>query len=814
MEAEAKKFKDVFSGMPLPRATLNEFAMAEIRKIAVYKKSRRMVVSLIHNRVIKESHVRALKQQIQKQMPFLEHVQVRIKYKLNEMDIEKAVANYWENMLYSVSLLSPVCHKILEAAEWTFSDGELRIRIRNSSLLLFMQKGIDKELQSMLDEGLGDIRVIFEGQEGEESRPVRPVVYETVCQENRPLDTPPKRQARAPRVVKTTAVPVLTGDPFRLSDELIAGDEILIRGKVISFDTRETKSGRRLIVFYVTDSTNSITVKFFTKPERCAEFEKMLEPGNTVAARGTVQLDKFSNEINLLASHIASAEPPPAKTDDAPVKRVELHLHTQMSSMDGITAAEAYIQRAAEWGHSAIAVTDHGVAQAFPDIMNACKGTGVKPIYGVEAYLMDDAVSDGEEPKHYHAVILARNYTGLRNLYELVSKSHLNYLTRRTPRSPLLPRVPKSELARHREGLLVGTACDAGELYRAVLNNSPDEALERIAEFYDYFEIQPLGNTMHLTRGEEAKVKSEDGLREINRRIVKLGERYGKPVAATCDAHFLDPGDEVYRRIIMSGKGFKDADQQAPLYYRTTEEMLEEFSYLGGDAKKVVIDNTNLIAGLIDEIKPLPDGKFPPKIEGADDYVLEMANARAREVYGEPLPEIVAKRMEQELNSIIKNGFSVMYLLAQKLVSKSIEDGYLVGSRGSIGSSLVATMMGITEVNPLTPHYICSKCKYSDFDTPGDYSGASGYDMPDRVCKCGANLIKDGHNIPFETFLGFDGDKAPDIDLNFSGEYQARAHAYVEEMSGGGTVFSVFKAGTITTLAKNNAEGYVKKYFE
>ena len=817
MEVKTKKFKDVFDKIPLSRAIVNEFAMAEIRRIVVHKKSRHMVIRLSHNRIIKESHIRALQQEIRAQMPHLEHVHVKIKYNLHEMSIEKAVSRYWENLLYSVRLLSPVCHKMLEAAEWTFHDGELCIRLNNSSLLLFMKKGIDKELQNLLDEGLGNIKVVFEKcEEIQEATPgdrsmhgdrflVSPDTRDLFpCAALPPGAAAPPRPGKPLRKGRGVQISsAIEGDPFCLSEELTIGNEILIQGKIIAFDKRELKNERYLITFDVTDFTNSITVKLFVKSEKYAEFERILKIGNTVAARGIVQYDDYSKEINMLASRISAAEQPPAKMDDAPVKRVELHLHTQMSAMDGITPAKEYIKRAAKWGHRAIAITDHGVVQAFPDIMDACKGTGVKPIYGMEAYLMDDPAPDEKKPKYYHAVILVRNDAGLRNLYELVSKSHLRYFSRR-------PRVPRSELIKHREGLLVGTACDAGEFFLAVLNNSPEEEVERLAKFYDYFEIQPVGNNMHLIRS--GKVQSEEEIRDIYRKIMQLGERYNKPVVATCDVHFIDPDDEIYRRIIMAGEGYKDADMQAPLYFRTTEEMLAEFAYLGDDAKKAVIDNTNLIANMIDEIKPIPDEIFPPKIDGADDEIFKIAMDRAKAVYGDELPKPVADRMKQELNSIIKNGFSVMYIIAQKLVHKSLEDGYLVGSRGSVGSSFVATMLGITEVNPLAPHYICPECRYSDFESSGEYSGASGYDMPDRECPdCGTKLIKDGHDIPFETFLGFDGDKEPDIDLNFSGEYQARAHAYVEEMFGSDYVF---KAGTISTIADKTAYGFVKKYLD
>ena len=693
--------------------------------------------------------------------------------------------------------------------------------------------------------------------------------------------------------------------------------------------------------------------------------------------------------------------------DTAEEKRVELHLHTQMSSMDGVTPVKTYIKRAIEWGHKAIAITDHGVVQAFPDAMNAADKSDLKVIYGVEAYLIDDLgnavfsprgqnlddtyvvfdiettglskekemiteigavkVADGkiidrfstfvnpqrpisaeitkltgitddmvkdaptienvlpeflkfcedtvlvahnasfdtgfiriaaeraglgelhhtvvdtlelarallpELNKHkldivceylgvtlnghhravndaeataevfikfldmlaekkiftldeinvlasrtvnykklraYHAIILVKNYTGLRNLYELVSMAHIDYFFRR-------PRIPKSKFMQMREGLILGSACEAGELYRALLDGEPKQRIEELVHFYDYLEIQPLGNNKFMIDSPRVEnIHSMEDIKNMNRKIVELGETYGKPVVATCDVHFIDPDDAAYRKIIMAAEGFPDADNQPPLYFRTTDEMLAEFDYLGEEkAREVVITNTNLIADQIEKIKPIPDETFPPKIEGADEQLRQICMDKAHSIYGDPLPPLVQERLETELNSIISNGYAVLYIIAQKLVWKSVADGYLVGSRGSVGSSFAANMAGITEVNSLPPHYVCPNCKYSDFDSDlvKSYAmeEASGCDMPDMNCpKCGTLMHKDGHDIPFQTFLGFEGDKEPDIDLNFSGEYQQTAHAYTEELFGVG---HVFKAGTIGTLADKTAYGFVKKYFD
>jgi len=797
----------------------------------------------------------------------------------------------------------------------------------------------------------------------------------------------------------------------KLNEELFNQDTIIIGGEIFESSARETKTGNLVVSFDITDGTGSITCKFFIDKDIFAkDFEPVLKAGQRATVKGTVTYDDFIKETVIMVTELAKMEGAKASTrfDNTHEKRVELHLHTRMSDMDATSSASDYIKRAASWGHKAIAITDHGVVQAYPESYDAAKKHGIKVIYGVEAYLIDDmgaickyvkgqdtssdfvvfdiettglnkdtdsiieiaavkvregvivdefcelinpsvnlsqkiisltGITDdmlrgkpkidsvlnkfldfaresvlaahsvsfdagfiatwakrlygkqlkntlldtvelsralypelkshklnlvaahlGIELKSHHralddakacaeillesfkrlqglsdkpltldeinaqesgrvdkaklqsnhAVILAKNQEGLRNLYELISKSHIDYFRRR-------PRIPKSEYMKHSSGLMIGTACEAGELYQAVLNNAPISHVESLASFYDYFEIQPIDNNVFLLR--EERVRSREELMEINKRIVALGQEFNKPVVATCDVHFLDPEDEVYRRIIMAGNGFDDADLQAPLYFRTTEEMLTEFEYLGESiAHEVVVANTNLIANMCEEIKPIPDGTFPPVIEGSDEALRTMCEERACALYGDELPKFVSERLNRELDSIISNGFAVMYVIAQKLVSKSEADGYLVGSRGSVGSSFAATMSGITEVNPLPPHYVCYSCRFTDFDSElvENYKktkpGNSGCDMDDRDCpNCGVALHKDGHDIPFETFLGFDGDKEPDIDLNFSGEYQSRAHDYAEELFG---KEYIFKAGTISTVADKTAFGYVKNYMD
>ena len=781
--------------------------------------------------------------------------------------------------------------------------------------------------------------------------------------------------------------------------------EVVIRGKILSVDTREIRNEKTIIIFSVTDFTDTIVLKIFARNDDVPELLKEISGGKFVRVKGVATIDKFDSELTIgsIVGIKKCADFTTVRMDTSVEKRIELHCHTKMSDMDGVSDVKDIVKRAMKWGHKAI--TDHGDVQAFPDANHTVPSdSDFKVIYGVEAYLVDDlkgmvtdsqnqdldadyvvfdlettgfspetnriieigavkvqngkivdkfstfvnpqvpipfrieqltsindsmvidapviadilpefmkfcegcvmvahnadfdmsfikkncqrldipckptivdtvalarvllpnlnrfkldtvakalgvslenhhrAVDDAgctaeifvkfiemlrergmstldevnamgtssvqnvQKMPTYHAIILATCDQGRTNLYKLISLAHIKYYHRR-------PRIPKSEFIRYRDGLLIGSACEAGELYRAILNGRPEEEISRLVNFYDYLEIQPLGNNAFLVRDEDSPVASNDDLIEINKKIVRLGEQFHKPVVATCDVHFLDPEDEIYRRIIMAGQGFKDADEQAPLFLRTTEEMLKEFAYLGSEkAEEVVITNTNRIADMCEKISPVRPDKCPPVIENSDQMLRDICYNKAHKMYGDPLPEIVQERLDRELNSIISNGYAVMYIIAQKLVWKSNEDGYLVGSRGSVGSSFVATMSGITEVNPLHAHYLCKHCQYSDFDSDlvKSFSGRSGCDMPDKLCpRCGKPLSKEGFDIPFETFLGFKGNKEPDIDLNFSGEYQSKAHKYTEVIFGEG---QTFKAGTIGTLADKTAFGYVKNYYE
>ena len=595
-------------------------------------------------------------------------------------------------------------------------------------------------------------------------------------------------------------------DPVSIEEVDSESGKVVIEGEIFRMEAITTKNSSKMAIIYITNKRTSIPVKSFMVNEKWDEIEELLKPGMTIRVHGHAQWDRYDNCVVIMGDAIEKIEVA-GRVDTWPEKRVELHAHTKMSAMDGLNDTKKMVKRAQEWGHPAIAITDHGVVQAFPDASHAADD--IKVIYGCEGYLLDDrGLIDEEGNIDYkargtnHIIILAKNREGLKNLYKLVSKAHLDYFYKK-------PRIPRSVLQDHREGLILGSACEAGELFRAVFEEKGDEELAFLADFYDYFEIQPVINNTFLIDG--VKIKGEEDLRQINRKIVELGEKYHKPVVATCDAHYFDEEEAIYRRILMAGQGYKDVEGDEGLYFRTTDEMMEEFSYLGEDkAYEVVIGNTNLIADQIEAMMPVPKGKFPPKIEGAEDDLRKACEQRAADMYGSPLPDEIRKRLDRELNSIIDNGYAVMYRSAEMLVKKSLEDGYLVGSRGSVGSSFAATMSGITEVNPLPPHYLCPRCKNLEWGDLNEYD--CGLDLPDRKCpECGTEYIKEGFNIPFETFLGFEANKEPDIDLNFAGEYQGTAQRYVEEIFG---AENVFKAGTIGTIKDRTAYGYVAKYFE
>jgi len=654
-----------------------------------------------------------------------------------------------------------------------------------------------------------------------------------------------KLTPKDPDVIYGTTV---EGDVVAIKDIIDNMGDVVIKGMVLRvYDLITTKGGFFLFKFSLTDFTDTILCKFFLRTEEDKELiTSNIKEGKFFIIRGIAENDNFEITKETTIQRIRGVKPISdfrvKRMDNAEVKRVELHAHTQMSDMDGVIPADVLVKKAFEWGHRGIAITDHGVVQSFPIANHALEPKKMKDpemqkrakefkiIYGCEGYIVDDepdsvtndkghtfykqedgkySVEDLRKMPSNHIILLCKNDTGRINLYKLVSESHLTYFGR-------WPRIPKSLLKENREGIIVGSACEAGELYRAIVHEKPESEIRRIADFYDYYEIQQIGNNAYMIESEKfPEVQNENDLRRINKRIVDLADADGKMCIATNDVHFLNPEDEIYRRIIMHSKGFEDADKQAPLYLHTTEEMLEECSYLGKDkAFEVVVTNPNRIFDMCERITPVRPDKAPPVIPDSDKTLREICETRAHQIYGPELPIQVSSRLEHELDSIIKNGFAVMYIIAQKLVWKSNEDGYLVGSRGSVGSSFVATMSGITEVNPLPPHYYCPECHYSEFDSEicKEYVSKSGYDLPEKDCPvCGHRLVREGQNIPFETFLGFNGDKEPDIDLNFSGEYQSKAHDYTEVIFGAG---QTYRAGTMGALAEKTAFGLVSKYCE
>ena len=603
----------------------------------------------------------------------------------------------------------------------------------------------------------------------------------------------------------------INDEPVPLSSISEDSGTVTVQGILFKKDERSIKNEKKLVTLLVTDKTTSICIKLFAVAQKWQDIDENLKMGDAVKIRGGVQWDTFDNSLVIMAKDIEKGTVK-KKKDNAEKKRVELHAHTKMSAMDGLNEVKDMVKIHEAWGHPAMAITDHGVVQAFPDASHALsKDSHMKIIYGMEGYVFDDIDCMNEDgsieykkKKTNHIILLVKNQVGLKNLYKLVSFSHLNYFYKR-------PRLPKSVITKYREGIIIGSACEAGEVFRSVLEKKSEEEIEKLVRFYDYLEIQPTVNNQFLINKEDfPEIKTVEDLRQLNKKIVALGQKYEKPVVATTDAHYSDPEAALYRNILLAGQGYKDLGGQG-LYLRTTEEMLEEFSYLGGEkAFEVVVENTNKIAEMIDVISPVPKEKFPPKIENAEENLKTKCYARAKEQYGDPLPDKIQERLDAELIPIIREGYAVMYIAAEMLVQKSLSDGYLVGSRGSVGSSFAATMAGITEVNPLPPHYLCPKCKYLEWGDEKEYD--CGVDMPVKDCpECGARMKQEGFTIPFQTFLGFEADKEPDIDLNFAGEYQPIAHRYVDEIFG---AKNVFKAGTIGTVATKTAYGFVMKYFE
>ena len=654
----------------------------------------------------------------------------------------------------------------------------------------------------------------FEKREG---RPENGIVY---------LDNPQQFYGRGGISNHTRDMISITGDDT----------EIACWGEVFGLETRDIKTKRgtdmTIVNFSFSDHTNSLNASLFIDTHRMGDIAP-LKDGAFILVNGSYEFDNYKKDFVVKPRAMALLQKYTEKDEHEGEKRVELHCHTNMSAKDAVSSADAIVRQAYEWGHKAIAITDHGVVQAYPAAAGAVKairksGGDFKVIYGVESYFVDDVNNDVKDLNakqtakfRYHQIILVKNLTGLKNLYKLVSEAHLHDFRGK-------PLTMRSKLDKLREGLILGSACEQGELYRAIIDEKPEEELLRIADYYDYLEIQPLGNNAFMVRESSypdkkdkktgavipnrfKKVTDFEVIKNFNRKVVELADKLGKPVVATGDVHFLKKSDDIIRKILMAGQGFEDFDNQAPLYLKTTDEMLADFDYFGERAREFVIDNPNKIADMVDgDVIPVPDGNYPPVIEGSDELLHDICWDTAHKTYGENLPEVVEKRLEKELNSIINNGFSIMYISAQKLVAYSEENGYLVGSRGSVGSSFAATMAGISEVNPLPPHYVCPECQYSEFFLKGEVG--SGFDLPEKKCpKCGAQLNRNGHDIPFETFLGFKGDKVPDIDLNFSDEFQNSVQKYTETLFGSE---NVFKAGTISTVAEKTAYGFAKAYAE
>lgn len=755
--------------------------------------------------------------------------------------------NYMASFVKEIYEHFPASRTILEGATYNLNGDKLTVELAANGKDVLINLGCDKFISQTIDRRFerlifvefvsnvsaqDDIKVLEELQKKENQKiAVASPMANPVAVSKAPVQKKPKERTYDDLPISiTNAKPLfgtlVKGKPKPIKECLPEDGEVVVWGDVFSLETRESKDGRYSIInFNITDYTSSYPVKVFGEKKKCEDLVENLKDGKTVLVRGAINMDTYMHTYLITARAVTEIEKI-EKQDNAPEKRVELHLHTNMSAMDGMTSAKELVSRAIAWGHKAIAITDHGVVQAFPEACNTAAKAGIKIIYGMEGYLVDDDAFyddygfgvDDEIPaeyidkvraeKTYHIIIIAKNTQGLKNLYKLITDSNLKFFKRR-------PRIPRHRLMQFREGLIIGSACEAGELYRALVDQKSDEDILRIASFYDYLEIQPNGNNAFMLRSQDERYerfKTVEDLENVDRQIIHIADKLGKMVVATCDVHFIDPGNAVFREILMTSMGFSDASQQAPLYFRTTDEMLAEFAYLGEEtAKEVVITNPNKIADLCESgMTPFPRGTFPPSLEGADEDLTRICWERTKKDYGDPVPENVANRLEKELKSIISNGFGVLYMIAQKLVQNSEEHGYYVGSRGSVGSSFVAHAAGISEVNPLPPHYICKKCKHSEFFMDG--SVGSGYDLPPKDCpNCGIPMHRDGHDIPFETFLGFKGDKQPDIDLNFSGEYQFYAHRYTEELFG---IDHTFKAGTIGTIADKTAYGFVKKWLE
>ena len=798
----------MFSDYVPPEALQQVLSQAAIAAADIDPVTRSVSVAIYSQSYIPARYLKIAKKEIET-IYGLDKLEINATYPADQISLIEA-----EDLMAMFTAQISMCRGSLAGARWEWEDNTLHIYLKANGKDIVMeavpavirqlneQFGTQVEIAVHPGEALQG-QALFDAMEQMRSAMLMDLPRTAVAakKEQEPAENP----AIYGKAFK--------GNPVPIQDLNLNMGTVIVQGRVFAVEHKElTKRNAWVINFDMTDNTSSVRVSRFLENKEAKPILENIKVGSVIQVQGKLQVDNFTNETVLKPFAIMPGSMPKRKDTAEGEKRVELHLHTVMSNMDALTETKAAIKQAAAWGHKAIAITDHGCVQSFTDALHTVEAWGggpkvagtdevIKILYGCEGYLVED-----EDTKYpWHVILFAKNQLGLRNLYHLISDSNLKYFKRNRNR------IPKEELIKLREGLIIGSACEAGELFQAILRGDSEEELKKIASFYDYLEIQPLANNRFML--EKGIARDEEQLRDFNRTIVRLGEELGKMVVATGDVHFLNPEDEIFRHILLATKGFDDADKPNPLYFRTTDEMLREFAYLGEEkAYEIVVTNPNIIADMCDNVRPVPHNLFAPKIENSVEDLKSLVYGKMHRLYGDNPPELIVNRVETELHDIITCHYDVIYMSAQRLVQNSLEHGYLVGSRGSVGSSIVAFMSGITEVNSFPPHYRCPnpECKYTTFDVPKGYE--CGADLPDDVCpKCGTPYAKEGFNIPFETFLGFGGDKVPDIDLNFSGEYQARAHAYCTEMFGKS---HVFRAGTVGTVAEKTAFGYVKKYLE
>lgn len=837
------RFADYFSNY-VNDDTITYIGNGDITSFTVSRQDRELAIGLNLESFIDYGIIENSQNQIARAME-LKKVHINPRFPKSEFSLDNI-----ERILEYVRHESPAANGFFDGCEAELEDRTLTLCLKKGGKDVLESQKVDRAISNKIYElfDLDFVVIFLEVQAFDIEKAVQKAVEERRAEEQHKKEEEEKNVNHELwdelPVFKDTLKKIygkaIHEKPKNIADVSTEDGYITVWGDVLKTDVRETKRGTsKIFDFDISDYTSSITVKMFDDKRVIDPLVEKINEAGTLVISGGYQFDTFSNQYVLRPYAIASIKKA-EKTDDEPEKRIELHMHTSLSEMDAISSPTALVKQAIKWGHEAVAITDHGVVQALPEAYAASgKGSKIKLILGMEGYLVDDEKYPDflnmktNQYERYHIIFLVKEDTsmdesipkeerkyGRKNLYEMISASNVKYFKKR-------PLIPKSLLRKKRDCIIVGSACEQGEVYQAILDDVDEDKLEEIASFYDYLEIQPNGNNAFMLRtsdqeyvtnkrGEEKKnrywkVNSEEDLININKKIIALGDKLGKLVVATGDVHFLSEHDAKFRAIIMVSKGFDDADNQPPLYFKTTREMLDDFAWAGDRAREFVIDNPKKIAdSIMDNIPPIPPGTFQPHIDGANEELTEKCWNMAKDLYGDPVPEYVANRLQRELDSIIGHGFGVLYVIAKRLVEESERNGYLVGSRGSVGSSLAAHFGGISEVNPLAPHYYCKKCKHSEFFLNGEYG--SGFDLPSKNCpNCGTPMKRDGHEIPFETFLGFDGDKEPDIDLNFSGEYQSRSHRFTEELFG---KEYVFKAGTMATVADKTAYGYVMKYLD